>query len=69
LTARVIFTATASTDQAFILNDLAAKAGIRTAVRIQSRFRALYERLADHPASGPRRPALGQNIRIGIVTP
>jgi toxin ParE1/3/4 len=28
-----------------------------------------YGRLADHRGSGAPRPALGQNIRIGIVTP
>jgi toxin ParE1/3/4 len=69
LTARIIVTETASIDQASILQDLGEKAGVRTAIKFRSRFRALYDRLADHPASGPRRPALGPDIRIGIVTP
>ncbi len=29
----------------------------------------LYDRLADHPDSGALRPAPGQSIRIGIVSP
>jgi toxin ParE1/3/4 len=28
-----------------------------------------YRRLIDHPASGARRPALGRDIRIGVVSP
>ena len=30
-------------------------------------FKKFYDRLADHPDSGPPRRALGPNIRIGIV--
>jgi toxin ParE1/3/4 len=48
---------------------LGEKAGLRAAIKFQSRFRALFDRLTDHPASGPRRPALGANVRIGVVTP
>jgi toxin ParE1/3/4 len=66
---RVIVTDTASADQAYVLKDLDETAGRRVALRFLSMFRALYQRLADHPASGPIRPALGPNIRIGIVTP
>jgi toxin ParE1/3/4 len=68
--ARIIVTETASIDQACIPSRTWAKrAGVRTAIKFRSRFRTLYDRLTDHPASGPRRPALGSDIRIGIVTP
>ena len=69
MTARIILTASASADQASILNDLHAKAGLRTVIKFRSLFAALYDRLADYPASGAPRPALGPNIRIGIVSP
>jgi toxin ParE1/3/4 len=67
--ARIIVTTSASADQAAILKHLHAKAGLGTLVKFRSLFGALYDRLADHPASGPRRTALGSNIRIGIVSP
>jgi plasmid stabilization system protein ParE len=67
--ARIVLTGTASADQAAILNDLHAKAGLPVAIKFRSLFGELYDRLADHPASGPRRPALGPAIRIGIVAP
>jgi toxin ParE1/3/4 len=67
--ARIVFTNTASNDQANLLEYLGEKAGLRTAVKFQSRFRALFDRLTDHPASGPRRPALGADVRIGVITP
>jgi plasmid stabilization system protein ParE len=67
--ARIIVTASASTDQLAILNDLHARAGLRTAVRFRSLFGSLFDRLADFPLSGPLRPALGPTVRIGIVPP
>jgi plasmid stabilization system protein ParE len=67
--ARVIFTASASKDQAAILSDLHAKAGLRTATKYRALFVKLYDLLADHPAKGARRPALGPQVRIGIVLP
>jgi toxin ParE1/3/4 len=68
LTTRIIVTETASVDQANILANLNEKAGLGVALKFRARFRALFDRLTDHPASGSRRPALGPNIRIGIVT-
>jgi plasmid stabilization system protein ParE len=50
--ARVIFTASASNDQAAILSDLHAKAGLRTATKYRALFVKLYDLLADHPAKG-----------------
>ena len=67
--ARVIIASGADADTDGILADLAREAGERTAVKYDRLFDGLYERLADHPAIGAPRSALGQNIRIGIVTP
>ena len=67
--ARVIFTASASSDEAAILNDLYTTAGLRTATKYRALFSRLYDLLADHPAIGARRPALGPQVRIGIVLP
>jgi toxin ParE1/3/4 len=67
--AQVVVASSADADYAEIIIDLAAKAGWRTAARYDELFERLYDRLADHPSSGATRPALGQNIRIGTVTP
>ena len=67
--ARVIFTKSASNDQAAILSYLHAEAGLRTATKYRALFLRLYDLLADHPAIGARRPALGPHVRIGIVLP
>lgn len=67
--ARVIIAASADADTAGILAYLAAHAGRQTAVKYDSLFEQLYDRLAVHPGSGAPRPALGRNIRIGIVSP
>jgi toxin ParE1/3/4 len=67
--ARVVIAATADADTAGILTYLALKAGKRIAVKYAELFEKLYDRLAVHPAIGALRPALGRNIRIGIVSP
>ena len=67
--ARVVLTASADADTAFILADLAAKAGAIVAERYDTEFDALYRRLERFPKSGSPRPALGQLVRIGIVSP
>jgi toxin ParE1/3/4 len=67
--ARVVIASSADADYAEVITDLAAKAGWRTAAKYDELFERLYDRLADHPGSGASRPALGQNIRIGIVSP
>ena len=67
--ARVVIASSADADYAEVITDLAAKAGWRTAAKYDELFERLYDRLADHPHSGAPRPALGRNIRIGIVTP
>jgi toxin ParE1/3/4 len=40
-----------------------------TVIKYRALFRKLYDRLAGHPDSGPLRPALGPDIRIGVVSP
>ena len=67
--ARVVLTASADADTAFILRDLAAKAGADVARRYDAEFDALYRRLERFPESGSPRPALGALVRIGIVSP
>ena len=42
---------------------------MRTAVKFRELFKAVYERLGDHPDSGAPRPAIAPNIRIGVVSP
>jgi toxin ParE1/3/4 len=66
---QVVIASSADADYAEIITDLAAKAGWRTAANYDELFERLYNRLADHPGSGAPRPALGRDIRIGIVTP
>jgi toxin ParE1/3/4 len=67
--ARVIFTAAADADAASIFDDLYAKAGKPTVVKYRALFKTLYDNLADFPDSGPPRPKVGPQIRIGIVSP
>ena len=67
--ARVVISDEASDDEAGILIALNMVAGLRTAAEYRGRFRGLYDRLAAHPAIGAPRPALGRDIRIGIVPP
>jgi toxin ParE1/3/4 len=67
--ARVVLSGLADLDINFILIDLAAKAGNLVAARYDGLFNRLYDRLADLPNSGAARPALGEDIRIGIVAP
>jgi toxin ParE1/3/4 len=66
---RIVIAATADADTDAILTSLAARAGRRTAARYHDLFERLYDHLTYHPASLPRRPALGSRIRIGIVAP
>jgi toxin ParE1/3/4 len=67
--ARIVVTEPADADLATIIAYLAGEAGLATAEQYLARFDALYQRLARFPASGARRPALGQAVRIGVVPP
>ena len=67
--ARIVVTASADADTAFILGDLAAKAGVNVAARYYADIDTLYRRLERFPESGSPRPALGRLVRIGFVSP
>ena len=67
--ARVSITEQAKRDVRRILSDLNDRAGFSVAERYAAKFKATYHRLAEFPASGARRPALGSNTRIAIVLP
>ena len=67
--ARVVVTSAADADTYEIQTYLARNAGSVVASRYTMLFERLYGRLAEHPDSGVPRPALGQNIRVGIVVP
>lgn len=66
---RLTISATADADTADVLKDIFREAGPDVAAKFNSRFESLFERLIDHPDSGPVRPKLGRNIRIGLVLP
>jgi toxin ParE1/3/4 len=67
--ARIVITEPADADSAEIIRDLTAKAGELVADRYEAYFGALYLRLERFPGSGSPRPALGQLVRMGIVSP
>jgi len=67
--ARVVFTVAADAEAAPIFDDLYAKACKPTVVKYRASFKALYDNLANFPASGAPRPTIGSKIRIGIVSP
>lgn len=67
--ARILVTSTADADVAYIIADLAARAGASIATRYSADLDKLYERLAEHPDSGAPRPGLGQGVRICVISP
>jgi toxin ParE1/3/4 len=67
--ARVIVSPFAITDQDEILGYLAREAGLAVAEKYDAAFRALLERLADFPGIGAPRPALGDGVRIYVISP
>ena len=67
--AQVIVTERAKRDVRRILSDLNERAGYGVAARYAADFKATYRRLADVPAGGSPRPALGPDSRIAIVLP
>jgi len=66
---RVVVTSSADADTAFIIGDLAAKAGALVANRYNADFDALYRRLETFAESGSPRPKLGRFVRVGLVSP
>src|SRR6516225_2361148 len=67
--ARLIISLLAQSDTAYILSDLAGKAGYAVAAKYAADFESLYERLAVFPDSGHPRPAVGPHVSIGIASP
>jgi plasmid stabilization system protein ParE len=66
---RLIVSEPADRDLATIVAYLAQEAGVATAERYAAAFDALFDRLTDFPGIGSPRPALGDDVRIGIVSP
>jgi len=69
VTARVVVTDAASDDQRAVLLYLHRHAGTSVARRYQHGLSELFRQISDHPDSGPMRPGLGKDIRIGILPP
>jgi toxin ParE1/3/4 len=67
--ARVRIASPASADSVDILLHLTHEAGVRVAEQYAAGFDELFQLLETHPQGGPLRPALGANVRIGIVSP
>lgn len=67
--ARVVVTEPADADVAEIIEYLTREAGRPIASKYAQAFDAAYDRLADFPGIGPRRPALGLRTRIWVVRP
>ena len=65
----LVVTTDADADFDDILAYLRREAGIHLAVGYGGRFDLALQRLIKFPQSGPRRPALGKNVRIAIVPP
>ncbi len=67
--AHVVVSPYALADQDDILRYLAREAGLPTAEKYDTAFRALLLRLADFPGIGALRPELGDTIRIYTIDP
>ncbi len=67
--ARIVITSSADADAEAIIRDLGEKAGKAVAQRYVSELDQLFANLAQFPESGPPRPALGKDVRIGVVFP
>ena len=67
--ARVFLSDLADADADDIVSDLGRKAGVDVAERYMADFDRLYRQLATFPESCARRPALGSNVRMGVVYP
>jgi toxin ParE1/3/4 len=66
---RVIISPRADTDVDEIVTYLAGRGGSPLVQQYLDRFDAVYARLAEFPGSGPRRPRLGAQARIAVVSP
>lgn len=66
---RLVVTADAEADINDILDYLHKEAGTRIATSYGRKLAAIIERLVESPGIGAPRPALGPDVRIGIVPP
>jgi toxin ParE1/3/4 len=67
--ALLVVAGTARLDVREILTKLGEAAGYPVARRYGARFKAMYRYIAQYPAAGAPRPALGLQIRIRVVQP
>jgi plasmid stabilization system protein ParE len=67
--ARLVVAAAARRDVREILTTLNRIAGTITARRYAARFKATYRYIAQYPAAGAHRAALGQHALIRVVHP
>ena len=67
--ARLVVAGPARLDVREILVSLGQVAGIAVARRYGARFKAMYRYIAQYPAAGAPRPALGPHARIRVVQP
>jgi plasmid stabilization system protein ParE len=67
--ARLVVAGPARLDVREILINLSQVAGIAVTRRYGARFKAMYRYIAQYPAAGAPRPALGQHARIRVVQP
>jgi toxin ParE1/3/4 len=67
--ARLLVAGPAQLDVREILTKLTEAAGYPVAHRCGARFKAMYRYIAQYPAAGAPRPALGLQIRIRVVQP
>ena len=66
---RLVISRLASDDEAGILADLAAKAGVRTALKFRSVFDRRYRRLPNILRAVHVAPSSAPRIRIAVVVP
>jgi len=66
---RLVVSLQARADTAYVIRDLAAKAGNAVAAKYTASFETLFDRLLRFPDSGAPRPAIARHARIGVVSP
>jgi plasmid stabilization system protein ParE len=67
--ARLVVAGPAKLDVREILTNLSQVAGYPVSRRYGARFKAMYRYIAQYPAAGAPRPALGVQVRIRVVQP
>ncbi len=66
---RLVVAGPAKLDIREILTKLSQLAGYPVSRRYGARFKAMYRYIAQYPAAGAPRPALGPQVRIRVVQP